>query len=51
MLPPGLAKVSMFPFTIFWRIDKEMELKNPCGGLATIIALGILIVVSILKFI
>ena len=50
MPPSSLAKVSMFPFSIFWRIDNDMQMKNPCGGLATIIALGILIAVSVVKF-
>ncbi len=50
MLPQGLAKASMFPFSVFWRIDQQMELKNPCGGCATIFALAILIAVSVVKF-
>jgi hypothetical protein len=39
----------MFPHSAFWRIDGEGFMKNSCGGIATILAILILLVISILK--
>jgi len=44
-----LTSLSMFPYSAFWRIDGEGFMKNSCGGIATVIAIVILIALSILK--
>ena len=44
-----LSSLSMFPYSAFWRIDGQGFMKNSCGGIATILAILILIVLSILK--
>jgi len=44
-----LTSLSMFPYSAFWRIDGEGFMKNSCGGIATVIAIVILIGLSIFK--
>ena len=46
-----LEKISMFPFSSFLRIDNDMEMNSACGGIAAIIAIGMILAILVMKLV
>lgn len=45
------SSLSLFPYSVFWRIDGDDFMKNSCAGITTVLAVLILLVLSVVKLI
>lgn len=46
-----LEKIPLFPFSVFLRINGEMEHNSECGGIASIVAIGLVLTILALKLV
>ena len=44
-----LAAISIFPETRMWRVKKEPQVNHVCGGIATIILVGVVLAITIIQ--
>lgn len=46
-----LEKIPLFPFSNFLRINGEMQHNSECGGIASIIAIGLILAILVMKLV